>query len=336
MATIVDVAVIGAGPAGLFSVFQAGMLGMSCAVIDTLEYPGGQCSALYPQKPIYDIPGFPQIMAAELIDNLLKQASPFKPNYFLGNTITQLEQQHDGWVLLTSKGLGIHAKSVIIAAGCGSFEPNRLLIENAGQFENTSLLYFVDNVAQFKNKKVVIAGGGDSAVDWAVLLSEIAQKVYVVHRRNKFKAFEGSIKKMEQLVAKGSIELITPYQIKDLKGSGSNLSEVVVKDFDSNVKSIAADYLLPFYGLKMELGAIVNWGLNLDKHHIKVDPQTMQTNLNKVYAIGDIAIYPNKLKLILTGFAEAALAVHQAQKAIFPNKTFHFEYSTTKGLPSLS
>ncbi len=330
-----DIAIIGAGPAGLFAVFQAGMLGMNCAVIDTLEYAGGQCAALYPQKPIYDIPAYPTIIAEDLISNLVKQASPFKPEYFLGHTIEKIDSAELYWQLKTSKGTEIRAKAIIIAAGCGSFEPNRLPIENALSFENVSLFYFVDKRERFVGKNIIIAGGGDSAVDWAIQLSKSAKKVYLVHRREKFRAFDESLKKLEELVRIEQVELVIPYQIKNVYGKGQQLEEVVVEDLDGNSKILQADYLLPFYGLKMEIGAVKNWGLNLNKNHIEVKSDTMETNLKNVYAIGDITYYPNKLKLILTGFAEAALAVHQIQKVLFPNKAFHFEYSTTKGLPSL-
>jgi thioredoxin reductase (NADPH) len=330
-----DIAIIGAGPVGLFAVFQAGMLGMKAVVIDSLDSIGGQCTALYPEKPIYDIPAHPQILANDLIEKLQSQAAPFAPQYLLNQRVEKISQDSDTWHLETSLGNKVDAKVIIIAAGCGAFGPNRPPLDGIEQYEGSSVFYNVLSRDKFKNKKVVIAGGGDSAVDWAVSLSEVAQKVYVVHRRDKFRAMQASIDKLHALANAGKIELVIPYQLNKIIGNGSAISQIEVTDLSNNSRLLDADYLLPFFGLKMELGPIADWGLNLDKNHISVDPANMQTNVANIYAIGDIANYAGKLKLILTGFAEAASACHHAYNTIFPNKAFHFEYSTTKGVAGL-
>jgi thioredoxin reductase (NADPH) len=328
-----DLAIIGAGPAGLFSIFEAGMLKMRTHVIDTLEVIGGQCSALYPEKPIYDIPAYPKVLASELIELLEAQAAPFQPTYHLNQCVEKISQDHAGiFTVTTSKNTQIKCKAIIIAAGCGAFGPNRPPLVGIEEFEGKSVFYAVRSKAEFAGKNVVIAGGGDSAVDWALSLSEIAKKVFVVHRRDKFRCAPESADKMKKLSDAGKIELIIPFQLDGLKANNGGLSEVLVKDFYNNIKSLPADYLLPFFGLAMELGPIANWGLNLHKHHIEVDPSTMQTSQKGIYAIGDIATYKNKLKLILTGFAEAATACHDAYKIVHPDQIFHFEYSTSKGL----
>ena len=328
-----DIVIVGAGPAGLFSIFEAGMLKMKCHVIDTLETIGGQCVALYPEKPIYDIPAHPKVLASELIELLEAQAKPFNPIYHLNQQVQKIDKKDDGsFVVETSKNIKIECKAIIIAAGCGAFGPNRPPLANIEQFEGNSIFYSVRNKKEFTNKKVVIAGGGDSAVDWAISLAEIAQKIYVVHRRDKFRCAPESADKMKKLEAQGKIEMVIPFQLEGLEGNDSKLSHVIVKDFDNNIKKIEADYLLPFFGLAMELGPIANWGLNLNKHHIEVDRGTMQTSIKGIYAVGDIATYPHKLKLILTGFAECASACHDIFKLVFPDQVYHFEYSTSKGI----
>ena len=328
-----DIVIVGAGPAGLFSVFEAGMLKMKCHIIDTLEIIGGQCTALYPEKPIYDIPAHPKVLASELIELLEAQAEPFHPVYHLNQQVQKIEEKNDGsFVVETSKNIKIECKAIIIAGGCGAFGPNRPPLENIEKFEGSSIFYSVRNKKEFVDKKVVIAGGGDSAVDWAISLAEIAQKIYVVHRRDKFRCAPESADKMKKLEAQGKIEMVIPFQLEGLEGNDSKLSHVIVKDFDNNLKKIEADYLLPFFGLAMELGPIANWGLNLNKHHIEVDRGTMQTSIKGIYAVGDIATYPHKLKLILTGFAECASACHDIFKLVFPDQVYHFEYSTSKGI----
>lgn len=329
-----DLVIIGAGPAGLFAVFEAGMLKIKCHVIDTLETIGGQCSALYPEKPIYDIPAHPQILASELIERLEEQAKPFHPAFHLNQRVEKITRNSNKtFTVETSKSTRITCKAIIIAAGCGAFGPNRPPIANLEEFEGKSVFYAVRSRAEFAGKNVVIAGGGDSAVDWAISLSEISNKVYVVHRRDKFRCAPENAEKMKKISESGKIEFVIPFQLDGLKGANGKLSEVLVKDFSGNIKSLSADYLLPFFGLSMELGPIVNWGLNLDHHHIAVDVATMQTSEPGIYAIGDIATYKNKLKLILTGFAEAATACHDMYKIIHPDQLFHFEYSTSKTIP---
>lgn len=328
-----DLVIIGAGPAGLFSVFEAGMLKIKSHVIDTLEVIGGQCSALYPEKPIYDIPAHPKVLASELIELLEAQAAPFHPTYHLNQRVEKIVKNADKtFTVETSKNTKITCKAIIIAAGCGAFGPNRPPLAGIEEFEGKSVFYSVRSKAEFAGKNVVIAGGGDSAVDWAISLAEIAKKVFVIHRRDKFRCAPESADKMKKLAEEGKIELVIPFQLDGLKGQNGKLEAVLVKDFDGNIKEIEADFLLPFFGLAMELGPIADWGLNLHKNHITVEASTMQTSEARIYAIGDIATYKNKLKLILTGFAEAATAAHDIYKIVHPDQVFHFEYSTSKGL----
>lgn len=329
-----DIVIIGAGPTGLFAVFECGMLGMSVQVVDALDAPGGQCQALYPEKPIYDIPAHPKILAEDLIEQLLAQAAPFNPTYHLGQQVVELNKAADGrFDLVTSAGTRINAGAVIIAAGAGAFGPNRPPMDGLESYEaSRAVQYFVPKRADFAGKKVVIAGGGDSAVDWAISLSEIAQ-VSVVHRRDKFRAAPESLRQLSELAAAGKIELVVPYQLHSLKGDGKNLSAVVVADLDNNMRDIAADVMLPFFGLAMTLGPIAEWGLGLERNHIAIDPVTAATSVPGIFAVGDIATYENKLKLILTGFAEAAGAAHAARKYMNPGKDFGFEYSTSAGVP---
>lgn len=330
-----DIAVIGAGPVGLFTVFEAGMLKLNCHVIDTLDFVGGQCTALYPEKPIYDIPAHPSITGADLIDNLEQQANAFNPTYHLGQQVTKLEKKTDGWLLTTSKDTKINAKTVIIAAGCGAFGPNRPPIEGLEEYEGKSIFYMVGKKEEFRDKKVVIAGGGDSAVDWAISLADVAEKVYVVHRRQKFRCAPESEDRLRRLASEGkpNVELVIPYQLDSLKGKNGALSHVVVSTLKGEKRDLEADVLLPFFGLAMELGPIAEWGLGLEKNYIKVHPTTLATSAKGIFAIGDIATYENKLKLILNGFAEASMACYAARKVIYPEQDFHFEYSTTQGVP---
>jgi len=329
-----DVAIIGAGPVGLFAVFECGMLKLKTHVLDALEFVGGQCTALYPEKPIYDIPGHPGIEAAELISRLSQQAAPFAPTYHLGQQVTALAKQADGrWQLTTSLGTKVTASAVIIAAGCGAFGPNRPPLEGLEHYEGKSVFYLVKSKQDFKGKRVVIAGGGDSAVDWAIALQGIASHISLVHRRPKFRAAPESVSRLETLVAEGKIEMVTPYQLHSLEGSNGQLSAVVLEDLDGNKKAVEADILLPFFGLSMELGPIADWGLGLEKNHIATQATTAATSAPGIFAIGDIATYENKLKLILCGFSEAAFAAHSAHKVVRPDEVLHFEYSTSKGMP---
>ncbi|MDR0296720.1 MAG: NAD(P)/FAD-dependent oxidoreductase [Rickettsia sp.] len=327
-----DIIIIGAGPVGLFAVFQAGMLGMCCHVVDSQEIIGGQCSILYPEKPIYDIPAYPKIMAEELIAQLILQAKPFDPVYHLNQQVIQLKKEEDYFQITTSNNITITAKAIIIAAGCGSFGPNRPPLSGIEEFEGKSVFYFVNNRNSLANKEIVIAGGGDSAVDWAISLCEIAKKIYLVHRREKFRAANETTRQLKELADNGKIELVINYQLDHLAGEDGILETVGVKDFKGNIRTLPANILLPFFGLAQELGPIKNWGLNIKTNHIIVEPGYFETNIPGIYAIGDIASYQAKLKLILTGFAEAASSLHHAYSRVFEGKALHFEYSTTKGV----
>lgn len=331
-----DVTIIGAGPVGLFSIFECGMLKLKTHVIDALPEAGGQCTALYPEKPIYDIPAHPKILAGQLIENLKEQAAPFSPTYHLNQQVVGLRKAGDFWEITTSLQTVIQSKVVIIAAGVGAFGPNRPPLDGIESFENKSVFYYVKNPEQFRGKKITIAGGGDSAVDWALNLLPIAKRVSVVHRRGKFKAAPENVGKLQELAANGYIDLIIPYQLYALKGQEGILQSVIVQNLDGDTKSIEADCLLPFFGLSMNLGPIADWGLTLDKSHVMVNPATCETSSPGIFAIGDIASYPHKQKLILTGFAEAAQAAHQSRSIVYPGEVFHFEYSTSKGVPGSS
>lgn len=327
-----DVAVIGAGPVGLFAIFQCGMLGFKSVCIDSLDQIGGQCTALYPEKPIYDIPAEPSISGGALIEQLEKQSSPFKPAYLLGQQVISVAGQAGNFTLTTSKNKTIKVKSIIIAAGAGAFGPHRPPLEYLEQFEGISVFYAVRNRDQFKDKRIVIAGGGDSAIDWANSLADIATKIYVVHRRDKFRAAPASLDMLHTHVAKGKVDLITSYQLSSLHGQNGILERVDVTDLDGKEKSLTADVLLPFFGLSTALGPIADWGLNLTHSQIATTHGTAMTNVAGIYAVGDIATYPDKLRLILTGFADAAQAAHAIYKQINPDTPLHFEYSTTKGV----
>ncbi len=329
-----DVAIIGAGPVGLFAVFECGMVGLSCHVIDSLEGIGGQCTALYPEKPIFDIPAIPEIAAADFIEQLEKQAAPFKPTYHLNQQVNFIERQGSKWKLKTSRGVEITAESIIIAGGAGAFGPNKPPLEGLAAYEGTSVFYMVRHKKDFEGKNIVIAGGGDSAVDWALSLAPMAKSVHLVHRRDKFRAAPESVAKLYHLQEQGKLELVVPYQLHGLQGNDGNLTGVEVIDNEKNTRVIEADILLPFYGLATSLGPIAEWGLDLGKNQIQVHPTTCQTNIDGIYAIGDIAAYDHKLKLILTGFSEAAFAAHHIYNSLNPDAPLHFEYSTTKGLPS--
>ncbi len=332
-----DVVIIGAGPVGLFAVFQCGMLGLKCHVVDALDMPGGQLSALYPEKPIFDIPGYPKIDAKDLVARLEQQAAPFDPVYHLGRPVTGLVERDGGWRVTTAAGTEIQAASVIIAAGVGAFGPNRPPLDGIREFEDKGpglgVHYMVTRVEDFRGKRVVIAGGGDSAVDWALNLADVAESVAVVHRRPKFRAQPDNVRKLQDLAAAGTVDLVIPFQLGGLEGEGGALAAVIARDLDGNEKRLEADALLPFFGLLQQLGPIADWGLNLDKNLVQVDPATMSAGRPGLFAVGDIAVYPGKLKLILTGFAEAAAAAHAAHAVARPDEILHFEYSTTKGVP---
>ncbi|MBI4185102.1 MAG: NAD(P)/FAD-dependent oxidoreductase [Proteobacteria bacterium] len=332
-AAVTDVIIIGAGPVGLFAVFECGMLGMRCRVIDVLEAAGGQCLALYPEKPIYDIPGIPRILAGELIERLLAQIAPFRPVFHLGERAEGFARAADGRLAVTtSKGTAIAARALIVAAGVGAFGPNRPPLPGIEAFEETSVFYLVRRREDLRGRRVVIAGGGDSAVDWALSLAEVAARVMVVHRRLKFRAAPESAERLRRLAEEGAIELVIPYQLHAIEGAEGRLSAVIVRTLEGAERRLEADVLLPFFGLSMQLGPIAEWGLNLERNHVAVDPGTCATSLAGVFAIGDIAAYPGKLKLILTGFAEAATAAHAIHPLVFPGEALHFEYSTTTGV----
>ena len=328
-----NVAIIGAGPVGLFAVFECGMLEMRCAVFDALPAPGGQCAALYPEKPIFDIPGYPRIDAAELVERLAEQAAPFKPEFYLGHAVTRLDAAEGGFIVENLAGVRCGARTVIIAAGAGAFGPNRPPLAGIEAFEETSVFYLVRRREDFRGRRVVIAGGGDSAVDWALSLAEIAERVTVVHRRGKFRAAPQSAAKLQQLAEEGRIDLAIPYQLHALEGAAGQLSAVILADLAGNTRRVEADCLLPFFGLATDLGPLASWGLDIDHNRIRVDPATCAASRAGVFAIGDIAFYPGKLKLILSGFAEAALAAHAIHPLVHPGEALHFEYSTTKGIP---
>ena len=328
-----DVAIIGAGPVGLFAVFECGMLEMSCQVFDALPAPGGQCVALYPEKPIYDIPGYPRIGAAELVERLLEQAAPFAPVFHLGQAVARLEATAGGFVVENAAGRRIAARAVVIAAGAGAFGPNRPPLPGIAEFEEKSVFYLVRRREDFRGRRVVIAGGGDSAVDWALSLADIAERVMVVHRRGKFRAAPQSAARLQALAEDGRVELVIPYQLHALEGAGGQLSAVIVADLAGWTRRLAADCLLPFFGLATDLGPLAAWRLDLEHNRISVDPATCATSRPGIFAIGDIATYPGKLKLILSGFAEAALAAHAIHPLVHPGEALHFEYSTMKGLP---
>ena len=329
-----DVVIIGAGPVGLFAIFECGMLKMKAHVIDALDMVGGQCTALYPEKPIYDIPGHPAIDAADLIDKLAEQAAPFAPTYHLGQQVEKLTRTDEGrWLVETNIGTKIDAQAVIIAAGVGAFGPNRPPLDGLEAFEGKSVHYMVRRKQDFAGKRVVIAGGGDSAIDWTLSLADVAEKVYVVHRRPKFRGAPESVARMEALARDGRIELVVPYQLSGLVGTDGQITAVRVATLDGEEKDLPADALLAFFGLSMNLGPIAEWGLNLERSHITVTQPSCATSAPGVFAIGDIATYPGKLKLILCGFAEAAQAAHAIHPLVHPGEALHFEYSTSKGVP---
>lgn len=328
-----DVVIIGAGPVGLFAIFECGMLKMSCHVIDSLEEIGGQCMALYPEKPIYDIPAWPMISGGDLIRQLEAQAKPFNPVYHLNQQAVAVEKTANGFTVKTSRGTVIDCKAIILAAGAGAFGPNRPPIANLEAFEGKSVFYMVKRRDDFRDKTIVIAGGGDSAVDWTLSLADVAKKIYVVHRRDKFRAAPESVSQMQALAATGKVEMVIPFQLHSLEGDDGQIRRVIVTDTDNKPRTIEADTLLPFFGLTPQLGPIADWGLDVAHFHVPVDPQTMQTVSPGIFAIGDIATYSNKLKLILTGFAEAAQAAHALHPLVFPGQALHFTYSTSKGIP---
>ncbi len=329
-----DIAIIGAGPVGLFAIFEAGLLKLRCHLIDYLPQPGGQLSEIYPKKPIYDIPGFPTILAQELVDNLMKQAEPFKPTFTLGERVEYLNKRGErDFVLTTNMGTTVQAKVVVIAGGLGCFEPRRPEVTGLEQFENgKGISYMILDPEKYRDKRVVLAGGGDSALDWTIYLSDIASELTLVHRSESFRGAPDSVNKVMMLAENGKINLLLNTNLSSVKGNDC-LQEVIVNNSKTNEsKSIVTDYLIPLFGLSPKLGPIENWGLNLDKNAIEVNTEDYSTNIPGIYAIGDINTYTNKLKLILCGFHEAALMSHSAYKYMNPGIKYTMKYTTVNGV----
>jgi len=326
-----DIVVIGAGPTGLFTVFEAGLLGMKCHLIDSLTKPGGQCAEIYPNKPIYDIPAYPEIMAGDLITNLLEQIKPFSPGYTLGETAEKLLKADGKFIITTDQNTKISAKVVAIAGGLGNFEPRKPNIDDLNNFEGKGIQYSIVDPNKFKGKNVVIAGGGDSALDWTIVLSEIAEKVTLIHRRNQFRGAVDSVNKIQELKDKNKLEIITPAILKKL--NGKNKLESIDIAVDNEILNIPTDYLIPLYGLVPKMDVFKSWGLEIEKNALKVNNSLdYQTNVDGIYAIGDINYYPGKLKLILSGFHEAAIMCHSAYQIINPGKKNTLKYTTVSGI----
>ena len=330
-----DILIIGAGPTGLFAVFEAGLLKLKCHLIDALPQIGGQCSEIYPKKPIYDIPGFPEILAGELTDNLMEQCKQFQPGFTLGERAETIDKQEDGtFIVTTNKGTKHQAPIVAIAGGLGSFEPRKPLIENIASFEEKGVEYFIKDPEIYRNKRVVIAGGGDSALDWSIFLSNVASEVTLVHRRNEFRGALDSVEKVQELKDKGKINLVTPAEIINIVGDDKveavvvSQSQHIEKEFE-----IECDHFIPLFGLSPKLGPIANWGLEIEKNAIKVNNALdYQTNVPGIFAIGDVNTYPGKLKLILCGFHEATLMCQSAYQIINPGKKYVLKYTTVSGV----
>ena len=332
-----DVAIIGAGPVGLFAAFECSMLKLRTCLVDALGEIGGQCAALYPEKPIYDIPAHPAIAAGALIENLDAQIAPFAVPRLLGRRVDGLHGAAGAFLLNTDKGDTIACKAVILAAGAGAFGPNRPPLEGLHTFEASGAVqYSCRNRDAYRGCRLVIAGGGDSAVDWALSLKDVAAKLYVVHRRPKFRASPETAAQLDAAAARGEIELVIPYQLHALHGQAGRLEAVEVASLDGQTRILEADRLLPFFGLSMDLGPISSWGLDLLHSHVHVIPATLETSTPGVFAIGDVATYPGKLKLILQGFSEAAMAAHAIHPIVHPDTALHFEYSTSKGVPAVA
>ncbi|MDC3162375.1 NAD(P)/FAD-dependent oxidoreductase [Candidatus Pelagibacter sp.] len=321
-----DVVIVGAGPTGLFCAHQLGIIGLKCEIVDNLDKIGGQCIELYPDKPIYDIPAIPECTGEELTNNLIKQIKPFNFDFHLNDRVQELKNENDSWIVKTLNGKEFETPNIIIAGGVGSFEPRKFPTKSAEKFDGTSVLYSVKDKTIFKDKSVVIFGGGDSALDWAIELSN-SSKVTLVHRRDEFRGAAASVNKIKELSENKKINLITRYSIKDVKGNGS-LEGVEIKNETGESKVVKADYVLGFFGLIMQLGPIAEWGLNLDKKTIPVNTENFETNKKGIFAIGDICTYPGKLKLILSGFHEGALAARGCFKYARPDEKYRFEFTT--------
>ncbi|MAM29790.1 MAG: ferredoxin--NADP(+) reductase [Flavobacteriaceae bacterium] len=327
-----DILIIGAGPTGLFTVFEAGLLKLKCHLIDALPQPGGQCSEIYPKKPIYDIPAFPEILAGDLVSNLMKQIEPFQPGFTLGERAETIEKQDDGsFVVTTNKGTKHHAPIVAIAGGLGSFEPRKPPITDIANFEDHGVEYIIRDPEMYRDKKVVIAGGGDSALDWSIFLTDVAESVTLVHRRNEFRGALDSVEKVQELKNAGKIEMVTPAEVVGIVGDDA-VEGVTIKR-GAEVFNKLCDHFIPLFGLAPKLGPIADWGLEIEKNAIKVDNTLdYQTNIPGIYAIGDVNTYPGKLKLILCGFHEATLMCQSAYHRIFPDKRYVMKYTTVGGI----
>jgi len=327
-----DILIIGAGPTGLFTVFEAGLLKMRCHIIDALPQPGGQLAELYPKKPIFDIPGYPSVNAGELVDNLMEQIKQFEPGFTLNEVAETIEKQDDGsFIVTTNKGTQHQAKAIAIAGGLGSFEPRKPELENIDQFEENGVEYFVRNPEMFRDKRIVIAGGGDSALDWSVFLADVASEVTLVHRRNEFRGALDSVEKVQHLKSLGKINLITPAEIIEIHGNEKLTAVTLEKEGEK--RTIETDYFIPLFGLSPKLGPIANWGLEIEKNAIKVNNALdYQTNIEGIYAIGDINTYPGKLKLILCGFHEATLMCQSVYQRLNPGKKYVLKYTTVSGV----
>ncbi len=329
-----DIIIIGAGPVGLFTVFEAGLLKLRCHIIDVLPQPGGQLTEIYPKKPIYDIPGFPEVLAGDLIDNLMKQIEPFKPGFTLGEKAVSIEKMDDlNFLVTTESGLQHKAPNIAIAGGLGVFEPRKPPISNLSDFEKKGVDYMVKDPEKYRNKNIVVAGGGDSALDWSLFLKDVAAKVTLVHRSGEFRGHLDSVQKVMDFSASGDLNLLTYTEITELKGTSDNLTHVGAKSKDqAELQWIETDYFLPLFGLSPKLGPIADWGLNIDKNAILVNTEDYSTNIPGIYAIGDINTYKGKLKLILCGFHEATLMVQSAFKRIYPDKNLVLKYTTVNGV----
>jgi thioredoxin reductase (NADPH) len=331
-----DIAIIGAGPTGMFAVFEAGLLKMHCHLIDSLPQTGGQLSEIYPQKPIYDIPGYPAINAQELVDKLEEQIAPFHPGYTLGERVETLQKQADGtWLIGTNEGTEIRCKAVVIAGGLGCFEPRKPEVDRLAEFEGKGVMYAVRNPEAFRDREIVIAGGGDSALDWTIFLANVAKKVTLVHRGDTFRGAPDAAEKVAELAKIGAIDLVLKSRVVALDGTG-HLEQVSIIGADNQTRHLPADNFIPLFGLSPKLGPIENWGLNIDKSAIEVNTVDYSTNVDGIYAIGDINTYPGKLKLILCGFHEAALMAQSAFKYVYPDQRLTFKYTTVYGITELA
>ena len=322
-----DTLIIGAGPVGLFCVHQLGIIGLNCEVVDNLDKIGGQCIELYPDKPIYDIPAVPECTGEELTNNLIEQIKAFNTNFHLNERVEEIKKVEKKWITKTNKGTEFESSSIIIAAGVGSFEPRKFPTKEIDKYEGNQILYSIRDKTIFKDKTVVIFGGGDSALDWAIELSN-SSKVILVHRRDDFRGMQASIDKANQLKEEGKIEIYTKYQIDSVKGK-EKVESINIKHDDKSIKEIKTDYVLGFFGLIMQLGPIAEWGLNLDKKTVPVNTENFETNKEGIFAIGDICSYPGKLKLILSGFHEGALAARGCFKYAKPDEKYRFEFTTS-------